>query len=147
MQVRRVATVATVALLAAGAYAPATAAPKKKPITKTYQLNLVPLWTNPSAACVNPEFEGISVDTQEIKPTGPGILSVKVSGYTGDWDISIKDANGDEIVKGSGNDTPNPGPGEETVEMKFKKAEPLKIAICNFAGTPAATATYTYSYL
>jgi hypothetical protein len=146
MQVRRVATVATLGLLVAGAYAPAMAAPKKKPITKSYALELVPLWADPSAACANAEFEGISVDTQKITPTGPGFLTVKVTGYQGDWDISVKDATGTEIAKGSGNDTPNPGPGTETFEMKFKKAEPLQIAICNFAGTPQAQASFAYTY-
>jgi type 1 fimbria pilin len=146
MQVRRVATVATVGLLIAGAYAPATAAPKKKPITKTYDLMLLPVQASPTDACATPELEGISVDTQKITPTGPGFLSVKVTGYYGDWDIAVKDAEGTEIAKGSGNDTPNPGAGTETFEMKFKKAEPLQIAICNFAGTPQGTATYTYTY-
>ena len=146
MQVRRVATVATLGLLVAGAYAPATAAPKKKPITKSYDMQLVPLWTNPSAACVNPEFEGVSVHTEKITPTGPGFLTVKVDGFYGDWDISVKDADGSELAKGTGNDTPNPGAGVETVEMKFKKPEPLAIAICNFAGTPQAHATFTYTY-
>lgn len=147
MQVRRIASVAALAVLAAGAYAPAVAGPKKAPITKSYDLNLIPLWVSPSGACVNPEFEGISLNTQTIKPTGPGILTVKVSGFTGDWDISIKDEAGEEITKGSGNDTPNPGPGEEIAQTKFKKAQTIKIAICNFAGTPAAKATYTYKYL
>lgn len=146
MNLRRIAAVSTLAVLAAGAYAPATAAPKKKPISKSYDLNLVPLWTEPSAACANPEFEGISVNTQKIAPTGPGVLTVKVTGFTGDWDISVKDGSGSEITKGSGNDTPNPGPGEETAEVKFKKGEPIQIAICNFAGTPKATASYTYTY-
>ena len=148
MKIRRVASAAALGLLVAGAYAPATAAPKpkKKPISKSYDLELVPLWTNPQAACVNPEFEGISVDTQKITPTGPGILAVQVTGYTGDWDISVKDATGVEIAKGSGNDTPNAGPGTETIELKFKKAEPLQIAICNFLGTPSAKASYTYTY-
>jgi hypothetical protein len=146
MQVRRVATLATVGLLIAGVYAPATAAPKKKPITKSYDLTLLPVQADPNAACVTPELEGISVDTQKISPTGPGRLTVKVNGYTGDWDMSIKDANGDEISASSGNDTPNAGPGEETVDVKFKKAEPIQIAICNFAGTPQGHATYTYTY-
>ena len=146
MNPRRVATLAVVGLLAAGAYAPATAAPKKKPITKSYDLNLLPLWSNPSAACVDPQFEGISEDIQKITPTGPGFLTVKVEGFTGDWDISVKDADGAEIVKGSGNDSPNPGPGVETAEVKFKKAEPISIVICNFAGTPQAHASFTYTY-
>lgn len=146
MHVRRVATAAALGLLVAGAYAPAVAGPKKKPVTKSYDLSLVPLWTDPSAACVNPEFEGISLRTEKFTPTGPGLLTVKVEGFTGDWDISVKDAEGTEIVKGSGNDSPNPGPGVETAELKLKKAEPLQIAICNFAGTPQAKATYTYTY-
>src|SRR3954469_2018503 len=111
MQVRRVATVAAVGLLVAGAYAPATAAPKKKPITKSYDLNLLPLWESPTEACATSTtggaLEGISIDTQKISPTGPGFLAVKVEGYQGDWDISVKDAEGTEIAKGSGNDTPN----------------------------------------
>jgi hypothetical protein len=146
MQVRRVATVAAVALVAAGAYAPATAAPKKKPITKSYALNLLPIQANPTEACATPELEGISVDTQKITPTGPGFLTVSVTGYQGDWDIAVKDADGVEIARGSGNDTPNAGPGTETFELKFKKAEPLQIAICNFAGTPQGQAKYTYTY-
>ena len=34
----------------------------------------------------------------------------------------------------------------ETFEMKFKKPEPLQIAICNFTGTPQAHATFSYTY-
>lgn len=146
MQVRRIATLAALGVVIAGAYAPATAAPKKKPITKSYDLVLLPIQGNPNGACVTPQLEGISVDTQKISPSGPGFLTVKVTGYYGDWDISVKDAEGGEITKGSGNDTPNPGAGEETAEVKFKKAEPLQIAICNFAGTPQAHATFTYTY-
>jgi hypothetical protein len=124
MQVRRVATVAALGVLIAGAYAPATAAPKKKPITQAYDLNLLPLWESPTTACstatTGGALEGISIDTKKISPTGAGFLSVKVDGYYGDWDIDVKDADGAEIAKGSGNDTPNAGPGTETFEMKFK---------------------------
>src|SRR5687767_3727734 len=110
MMVRRVAAVASLALLAAGAYAPATAAPKpkKKPISKTYELTLAPLFTE-NAACSDENLEGISLHTETIKPTGPGLLSVKVTGFQGDWDIAIKDANNEEIAAGSGSSTPNPG--------------------------------------
>jgi hypothetical protein len=150
MKVRRVATVAIVALLAAGSYAPAMAHPKKKPITKSYDLNLLPLWESPTEACstatTGGALVGVSIDIQTIKPTGPGLLAVKVDGYQGDWDISVRDADGAEIGRGSGNDTPNAGPGAESFEMKFKKPEPLQIAICNFSGTPQAHASFTYTY-
>ena len=146
MQVRSLAAVAALGVLAAGAYAPATAAPKKKPITKTYDLTLVPGFTEPTSACADERLEGISLHTETIKPTGPGILSVKVNGHTGDWDISIKDSADDEIAAGSGNNTPHTGPGEETAIAKFKKGQEIRIAVCNFAGTPEATATFTYKY-
>ena len=150
MQVRRVATVAVLGVLVAGAYAPATAAPKKKPITKSYDLNLLPLWESPTEACSTAStggaLVGVSIDIQTIKPTGAGFLAVKVDGYQGDWDISVRDADGAEIGRGSGNDTPNAGPGAESFEMKFKKPEPLQIAICNFSGTPQAHATFSYTY-
>lgn len=148
MKIRSIAAVAALGVVTAGALAPATAAPKKKkaPITKTYSMELLPVWSDPQAACSDETFEGISIHTEVIKPTGPGVLTVKTSGHTGDWDISIKDANNDEIVKGSGNDTPHTGPGEETAVAKFKKPQEIRIAVCNFAGTPASTATFTYTY-
>ena len=144
MRVRRVATIATLGLLVAGAYAPATAAPKKKPLTKTYDLTLLPVQGSATEACATPQLEGISVDTQKVTPTGPGFLTVTVTGFQGDWDISVKDADGAEIAKGSGNDTPNAGPGTETVEMKFKKPVSLDIRTCNFAGSPSAHGEFTF---
>ena len=146
MHTRRIALVAALGVLALGAYAPATAAPKKKPITKSYDLNLAPIPVPPTEACAEESFEGVSIHTETIKPTGPGILSVKVTGFTGDWDIAIKDAAFDEIAMGDGSTTPNPGPGEDTAVVKFKKAETINIAICNFAGSPAAKASFTYTY-
>ena len=147
MNIRRMTAVAAIGVLAAGATVPALAAPpKKKPITKTYDLQLAPVWSDPQAACSDERLEGISIHTETIKPTGPGILSVKVNGHTGDWDIAVKDSADDEIAKGSGNDTPHTGPGEETAVVKFKKGQEIRIAVCNFLGTPEATATFTYKY-
>ena len=148
MKIRTIAAVAALGVVSAGALAPATAAPKKKkaPISKSYDLQLLPVWTDPFAACADENLERISVHTEVIKPTGPGILTVKTTGYQGDWDISIKNSDNEEIVKGSGNDTPNAGPGEETALAKFKKGQEIRIAICNFAGTPASKASFTYTY-
>ena len=147
MQIRTIAAVAALGVATAGAFAPAMAAPKKKkaPITKAYDLELMPLFTE-NAACADENLEGISLHTETIKPTGPGILSVKVTGFQGDWDIAIKDANNDEIVAGAGSSTPNPGPGEDTAIAKFKKPQEIRIAICNFVGTPQAKASFTYTY-
>lgn len=153
MQVRRVAAVVALGVAVAGAYAPAAAAPKKKPpITKTYDLRLVPVPDPPQGTtCLRKELEGLSIDTQVIKPTGPGILNVKVSGFRGDWDITVLDDSHTEIGSGSGTTTPTgaaiQAEGEDTLTLKFKKAQTIKISICNFAGTPIAKASYEYKYV
>jgi hypothetical protein len=151
MQVRRVAAVATLAVLAAGAYAPATAAPKKKPITKSYDMQLLPVPDPPSGtpSCARAELEDISIHTETLKTTGPGTLKVKVNGFGGDWDISV--FSGDHELEGVGDGTstgggaPTPA-GEDVFEMKFKKALSLQISTCNFAGTPSAHGEYTFTY-
>ncbi|MBK5308197.1 MAG: hypothetical protein JJD92_16040 [Frankiaceae bacterium] len=149
MQVRRVAAVASLALLAAGAYAPATAAAKKKPVTKSYDMQLLPVPDPPSGtpSCARAELEGLSMHTETLKTTGAGTLSVKVNGFNGDWDITVYGPDGLEGV-GDGTSTPNtsPTPGEDTYTQKFKKATSLEIRICNFGGTPSAHGQYTFTY-
>jgi hypothetical protein len=149
MQVRRVATVAAVAVLAAGAYAPAMAKAKPKPITKAYDMQLMPVPdpadTSLGNSCTRAELEGISIHTESFKVPGPGTLSVKVSGFTGDWDITVSGPDGVEGV-GDGTTTPNTSAGEDTYVQKFKKATQLTIATCNFAGTPAAHGEYKFTY-
>jgi len=148
MQVRRVAAVASLAVLAAGAYAPATAA-GKQPVTKSYDMQLMPVPDPPSGtpSCARAELEGRSIHSETLKTTGPGTLTVKVNKFSGDWDISVFGPDG---LEGVGDGTSTGGApataGEDVFEQKFKKATTLKISICNFAGTPSAHGTYTFKY-
>ena len=150
MQVRRVATVATVALLAAGAYAPAVAGPKKAPVKKSYDMQLPPVPNPPSGTptCADDELVGTAIHSETLKTTGPGTLTVKVNGFYGDWDITVY--SGDHELEGSGDGTStpntNPAPGEDTFTAKFKKPVTLEIRTCNFAGTPQAHGEYTFQY-
>lgn len=149
MQVRRFAAVATLAVLAGGAYAPATAAPKTKPISMEYDVQGVP---NPQplpsgSSCLDDQYEGISRTTKTIKPTGKGVLTVDLTGFAGDWDITVMDAAGEELGIGDGTSTGGGAPstaGHDTLSMKFKKAEPLQVAVCNFAGSPQAHVKLSY---
>jgi hypothetical protein len=148
MQVRRVATVATLALLAAGAYAPATAAPNKAPIKKSYDMTLPPVPdASTSSACSSDAATGPAVHVETLTTTGPGVLSIKVTGFYGDWDMSVSDNDG-VVGEGDGTSTPNttPSTGTETFEQKFKKAATLTITTCNFAGSPQAHGEYTFTY-
>ena len=151
MQVRRVATVATVALLAAGAYAPAIAGPTKAPVKKSYDMQLPPVPNPPSGTptCADDALVGTAIHSETLKTTGPGTLTVKVNGFYGDWDITVY--SGDKELEGVGDGTSTGAgapatAGEDTFEMKFKKATTLDIRTCNFAGSPQAHGTYTFTY-
>jgi hypothetical protein len=148
MRVRTVAPIALAVLVAVGPAA--HAAPKKKPLTKTYSLTLAPApdastTTSCSSAALK---EGVNMATEPIKVTGPGKLSVKITGFTGDWDMAVLSSSGFALTEGGGTSTPNTdtNPGEETLKYKSKKAQALSLRVCNFLGTPQVTVTYTYTY-
>lgn len=149
MQVRRIAAIAALGVVAAGAFAPATAAPKS--LTKTYAMQLLPVPDPPQGtpSCSRRQLEGVSIHSETIKTTGAGTLSVKVSGFSGDWDITVFDGEHGEEGVGDGTSTGAGAPataGMDTYVQKFKKAQTIQISICNFAGSPSATGSYTYKY-
>ena len=100
-------------------------------------------------SCTNSAFEGVSITTKTIKPTGAGTLAVDVTNFTGDWDITVTDDKGKVLAVGAGTATPTalttPGAAEKAV-VKIKKAMTLNIAVCNFLGSPAADAKYVFTY-
>jgi hypothetical protein len=149
MNTRTLALVATAGAVAFGAFAPATAATKTKPITIEYDVQGLP---NPQplpsgTSCLEDQYEGISRTTKTIKTTGPGVLSVTLNGFSGDWDITLMDQDGEELAVGDGTSTGGGAPatnGEDTLVQKFKKASTFKVAVCNFAGTPQAHVKVSY---
>ena len=131
--------------VAAVAAPPATAKPKKKPITKTYTA------TAPAPDPSNYAGQGYSVcamnvpssfDRQEFQVPAAGTLAVEVSGYQGDWDLLLIDADDSELATGGSSDLGVP----EVAEVRFKKAQKVSIVACNWAGTPTATVKYTFTY-
>lgn len=154
MRVRSAAPLALAVIVAVGALAPAQAAPKRKakpkPITKTYSLQLAPLPDATEAVGCDGagRTEGVNMDTETIKVAGPGVLTVKVTGFNGDWDAAVLNSAGSFVAAASGTSTPNTSttPGEDVLKYKSKKAQTLNLRVCNFAGTPAATVNYTYIY-
>ena len=165
MKVRTAVPVALSALVAAGALAPAVAAPAKpKPITATYEVSGMPVpaplvtGVDGDNSCANPDLEGVSTTTKTITTKGPGTLVVGLTGFAGDWDITVTDADDEVIAVGAGTTTggevPVVGGGNgslgadnvEKAEVKLKKAATLNISVCNYAGGPSATAKYTFTY-
>lgn len=155
---RKAVSLSAVAVLAAGAFAPAVAAPPKpKPITASYTVTGAPIPlpltgatpVEESSSCMNAEFEGLSTTTKTIKTVGAGTLTVDVTGFTGDWDITIMNDKREMVAVGAGTATPTalttPGAAEKAV-VKFKKASTILIAVCNFLGSQSANVKYSYVY-
>ena len=157
MNVRTALPAAAALVVAAGALAPALAAPPK-PITESYDLQLAPApvplagveGVDGTNSCTDPALEGVSIDTRTIKTRGAGQLDVKVTGFAGDWDITVTDDKGSVLGIGSGTTTGDPSSlGNdltETAVIKTKKPMTLNIAVCNFAGGPTASAQYTFTH-
>lgn len=146
------------ALVAAGsAAAPATAATKKKPITKTYEATAPAPdptnWLGDVGAANYPVCNQVvpnSFHKHTFTAPALGKLNIKVYGFTGDWDVLILDSKGSVIGNGgsSGINTPDsPTAGDENVTLKIKKAKSkVDIIACNWAGGPTATVKYTFTY-
>ena len=152
---RRLVTSVTAVAVAALAVAPAHAATKKKakpkPITKTFAMQLLPVPDPPQGnSCTRPELEGISIHSETVNAKGAGTLVAKVNGFAGDWDITVFDASDNSVMDiGTGTTTGGGAPatkGEDTVTTKIKKATKLSVRYCNFAGSPQATGTFTFTY-
>ncbi len=123
------------------------AAAKPKPITVTYKVSLVPDPTlNVGTACsaVIPAAQ----DERVIALPAKGTLKVSLAGGdlpgpaagNGDWDLYTLDANGDLLSSSE-----SAGVMEETVD-KVKGRTSMSIWVCNLAGTPDGTVTYTFTY-
>lgn len=156
MNPRSTLPVALSLVVAAGALAPVAAAPKPKPITAAYDVEGLPVPLPitgsegfGSSSCEDPRLEGVSTTTKTIKPTGAGTLTVDVTKFSGDWDITVLDDKGKVLGVGAGTSTPTAltqtNPAEKLV-LKTKKASTLKIAVCNFGGSLTAHVEFAFVY-
>lgn len=136
-------TVAAVSV-AASAAPSALAAPKKKPITKSYAIATpMPDPTNLAGGySVCAQNVPGSFHVEPFKVPARGTLHIELSGFTGDYDLLLMDADKEELAYGGTSDVT----GSEIVDMGFKKATPVSIVGCNWAGGPTAKVSYTFTY-
>jgi hypothetical protein len=90
---------------------------------------------NPKAVDVHPlTLPGngtLHVVLDSPDPTGQGVT---------DWDLAILDSHGTEYDSSTGGTS-----HEETYDPGMKKGK-ASIEVCNLAGGPTGTVTYTYTY-
>jgi hypothetical protein len=145
MNLRRIVPLAAVAVLAAGAFLPAQAAPKK--FAGSYSVTLLPDPT-PNAFhaagmgnCFN--LNPAAVDRHDLSVPSKGKLTVILDSQdpTGtsntDWDLYVYDKSGESLGEGTG------GTSHEEVVIKFKKPETITVSVCNLAGQPNGTVSYS----
>lgn len=80
--------------------------------------------------------------TQPFKAPSNGLLTLNLSGYEGDWDLYITDADGNELAS----DTAPPGaPGStSSTSLAVTKGTKYLLAPCNWIGTPLAHAEWEF---
>ncbi|MCU1591473.1 MAG: hypothetical protein JWP11_2729 [Frankiales bacterium] len=144
---RRLALAATTVVVAALAGAPAHAGGGK--VTKgSYKVSLVP---DPTAEATGEVTDGCSailptaVDNHAFTVPGAGTLDVVLdapdpagSAQT-DWDLYLLDADGSINTGSSGTSA------HEEAVSKYKGRQKITIQVCNLAGAPNGTISWTFT--
>jgi hypothetical protein len=137
----RLALVLVPALAVGIAAAPSFAAPKPKPITKSWAATANPDPSpNATGACTQDVPGGEHVEAFEVPAAGT--LKVQLTGFQGDWDLCILDSKGAVV----GSSTGFVEATTETVQLKLKKKTALQIVSQNSLGGPTASGTLTFTY-
>ena len=142
MRLRTLAVTSLVAVAAAGALAPASAAVNNKPTTYEYEVG--PLTPDPSPIALGEICAPVTpsaIHAEPFKVPGPGTLKVDID-FVGDWALGMRDAKKGTRLAESDGGTPET---DESMQVKFKKATEVLIESCNFAGGPNATVTAVFT--
>lgn len=129
------------ALLAAGAFSPALAAP---PSSFSKTVTFVDATPDPSGFLLGPEHCQGRLPAEQpvgVNIPGPGVVDVAISGFTGEWSLMITDKDGEVIATADAD-----APATEATSFRMKRAGKINILPCNIAGTSQASLKYGYTY-
>lgn len=143
MKVRRIVPLAALAVAAAGAFLPASAA-TPKPISKSYEMSLIPS----PALCEDPLADDIGRHNETFTAVKAGKLSVLIENFQGDWDLTLYNADGAAVAIGGGSSTgPDLAQVGPTERLIYKITKPGKYTVtsCNFLGSLKAKGSYTFT--
>lgn len=76
-----------------------------------------------------------------LKIPAAGKLKVELTGFEGDWDLTLEDAKGKVLASSAGFVEAT----TETYQVKFKKPATVTIVACNFLGGPTAAGSYVFT--
>ena len=142
MRLRTVAVTSVVAVAAAGSLAPAVAAPKPKPIKKIYTVGPLTPDPTPIAGDICDPATPTGRHSEPFKVPATGRLKVDID-FTGDWALGMREKKKGTRLSESDSGDPT---ADESMAVTFKRATEILIDACNFAGSPRATVTYTFTF-
>ena len=143
MRIRTVLITAAAIGLTAGSFAPAQAA-KPKPFSGSTAISdRTPDPTGNSASSEQEHCKGELPREKpvELKVANPGVVTVSISGFQGDWTLMVTDPAG-KLLGGA---DVNP-PAFENAVITLKKPGTILMSGCNLAGTFDATLSWAYRY-
>lgn len=143
-----------VGLVGAMMTAPAHANKKKKKkqhkIEESFEAEAVPFPNLSSATGTEQRsclagIEGVHKVSHEFTTPARGKMTAHMSGFTGDWDLFVTDAEGKELA-GSVEDQTAGAPNEEEVSLPLAGKSDFFVVACNWLGAPQAEAHLEFVY-
>lgn len=89
--------------------------------------------------------EGVHKVSHPFTAPAKGVLSAKVEGFTGDWDLFLTDSTGKELAGSVGDQIEGGDPATEEVSLPLKPKQVVNIVPCNFAGQPTVTVNFQFT--
>jgi hypothetical protein len=133
MTVRKPVVILTVLALAMASLMGPAAAAKKK--SGSFAAEALPF---PHPDGCNAGVDGVHLVNEPFKAPFNGLLTVTMSGFDGDWDLFLNDADGNMIMGATESQLQGAAPTEEVV-YPLKKGTEVVMMPCNWVGGPGAT--------
>ncbi|MFN2388772.1 MAG: hypothetical protein ABR575_04095 [Actinomycetota bacterium] len=138
---------AVVALAGSASSSPADRKKKRKPIKGSFTVQALPF---PRVEGSPPGHQkgscryGVYVTDPGVtfKPRSKGVLTARMDGFAGDWDLYLLDATNQVIVGATQNQVTEGAPAEETLIVGLERRVEVRLVACNWSGGPQADVAY-----
>lgn len=90
---------------------------------------------------------GVNEAAETFKTPFGGFLYVEMTGFMGDWDLYLRDAEGVEVKSSTSSNDPVFGTPGEKIGVWLGAQREYSIVACNWAGSRTAEVTYSFTHL
>ncbi|MGH2808422.1 MAG: hypothetical protein ACRDKT_14230 [Actinomycetota bacterium] len=89
-------------------------------------------------------IEGIHKVSEPFRAPASGTLNVKVEGLSGDWDLYVLGANGDQLAASEQAQVLDGADGEEGINVGLQRGQRVQMVACNWLGEPEITVHFDF---